>query len=161
MQRIILFLACVAGAVATPWDPSTLECDTDETSPMVPGRGLINGGPVTAPPAGAAAVSASFDKETGAVVVTAPLGIYYAMRVFGGARIEQPASDQFNLTASCGLAHSQAYTVHGTMEGRGYRFVVDWGSPGQDVDFLTVAWTDGKSGAGVYAVNASGVDLII
>ena len=129
-------------------------CRTDITI----GRGHINNGPVTSPPGGTQMVSATINMDTGALVVTAPIGIIYALRLFGGAGIEQPPSDQFAKTKNC---NSQAYTVNGTREGRGYRFRAELGVPGEPFTFATVVWTAAPwsdlrwNGPGVYAVNAS------
>jgi len=140
--------------VVPAWDPSSLGCGTDITI----GRGHVNNGPVTSQPANAP-ISATINTNTRQLIVTAPLGIIYAVRLFGGCRIDTPASDQFAKTKNCG---SQVYTVNGTREGRGYRFYVDLGTPGEPLTFATLVWTAAPwsdflrwNGPGVYAVNAT------
>ena len=76
------------------------------------------------------------------------------LRVFGGAGIEQPASPDYVLTTNC-TSHAQVHTGGATQEGRGYMFHPETGAPWQQLKFATVAWTDGKGGAGLSAVNAT------
>ena len=135
--------------------PSSLECGTDATSRLALGSIVMNG-PVTAPPADGCTccpVSAVYHKATQELTVLYPLGIYYAVRVFGGATIEVPASPELARTANCS---SQVYTKTPTSEGRGYSYHVAVVPPiGRVVDYITVGWTDGMSGPGLYVVNAT------
>jgi hypothetical protein len=112
-------------------------------------------GSVTPPPTDGSCtccpVSATIDKD-GALTVTAPVGIYFAVRLFGGAGIDLPASPGFAKTTNCS---SQIYTVNATQEGQGYRFHPETHGPEQKLTFATVAWTDGQSGPGMYVVNAT------
>jgi hypothetical protein len=134
--------------------PGLLECGTDATSRMFPGATVMMG-PVTPPPTDGSCtccpVNATIDKY-GLVTVFVPHGIFYALRVFGGATIDKPAGPDFGMTANCS---SQVYTISATNEGRGHAFNTQTGAPGQELTFATIGWTDGMSGPGMYVVNAT------
>jgi len=151
------FLAVAALVQFTPaiWaHPSSLECATDATTRLVPGRDDIMEGPATAQPPGfgmsAALKSSSATQYT--VTITSPRSVYFAARVMGGGILTPRAIDSkmLNNTANC---TAQVYTSNMIQkDNSNFTLDISKASPGV---YVIVGFTDGSSGPGIYVVNST------
>jgi len=151
---MLLAMALVAALVQVDAHPSALECGTDATTRLVPGRAMVMQGPVTKDPGGTgmAAKLAGAGKSL-MVTISAPKDFFLAARVMGGGSLVpiKGAGNNANLntTANC---TAQVFTTAAVSTTATYTVGVVGGTANS---YVLLGFTDGSTGPGIFVINAT------
>jgi len=146
MRTVVLLAALGLG-----WaHPVSLECATDATTRLIPGREMIMQGDVTPPPAGTGLTATIIKTQKGTLAanVTVPRYFFFAARLMGGGTLT-PTSSELSLTANCTVQVYQVASASTTVS-----HIIDIAGADKG-GYVTVGFTDGSFGPGVFVVNAT------